>query len=226
MEVCEKRKIGRNRKRYLINDSTLNHVFGSMRDVYIETLVCVFECGPVWMSDVCERYGVSRSKNDLQPAYELLIALKNTNGKWPESAWSNQAAGFIIDFVNFLVIRGMPHRQIIEPEVWRPVWVPTVNDGRVVTFAPRGNIRVAVPVALFDSDYVKLARLWVLKPRGPESGQHHNEWTLLGKSVLFSDDTSIEILQIDNGTNRRSQKVFGRMPHASVPSAEGLRLRV
>ena len=224
MNVCDQRKLGRNRNRYLIDNQGANHLFGSMREVYIETLVCVFECGPDWMRDVCQRYGVSRWKYDGQSALELLIAFKNTNGRWPEGAWSNQATGFIINFVNFLIIRGMPQRQITGPEKWRPVWVPTAAGGKVLTFAPPGDLRVAVPEALLDSDYVHLARLWVLQPRGErdeEPEPHYNEWTMLGKSVLFSDDMSNEMLETGNGMIRRAQKVFGR----SVPSA-GLRLHV
>jgi hypothetical protein len=223
MDVCEKRKLGRNRKRYIIDDSALNRIFGSMRDVYIETLVCVFECGPDWMGDVCERYGVSRWKSDLESACQLLIAFKNTNGSWPESAWTNQATGFIMDFVNFLIIRGMPHRQVTETEIWRPVWVPVPNGGRVVTFAPRGGIKVAVPVALLDDDYIKLARLWVLKPRAHGTGPHHNEWTLLGKSVVFGDEIAIESMEDDKGHIKRGQKIFGR--ETQSPTVTSRRLR-
>ncbi|KAK3711954.1 hypothetical protein LTR37_009266 [Vermiconidia calcicola] len=213
MDVCESRKVGRNRKRYLIADTALNAAFGSMRDVYIETLACVFECGPEWMSDVCERYGVSRWKHDLDSAYQLMIALKNTDGRWPDSAWSHQATGFIMDFVNFLIIRGLPQRQMTQQELWRPVWVSNPEGGKVVTFAPPGNVKVAVPMALLDPDYIHLARLWVLQPRHEleeETLAHHNEWILLGKSVLFSDDISTDLLEIDNGMNRAGQKVFGR----------------
>ena len=210
--VCETRKLGRNRKRYLINDKTANRLFGSMQEVYDETLACVFECGPDWMADVCQRYGVSRWKYDLQPAYELLVALKNTNGRWPDHAWSTQATGFIMDFVNFLIIRGMPQRQITQQELWRPIWVPTATNGKVLTFIPPDDIRVTVPAALLDQDYIHLARLWVLEPRGEYIEQtlsHYDEWTLLGKSVIFSDDVTIEQLELANGI-RGGQKVFGR----------------
>ncbi|KAK5167661.1 uncharacterized protein LTR77_007360 [Saxophila tyrrhenica] len=227
VDVCTKRKLGRNRNRYLITDTSMNSVFGSMHDMYVQTLACVFECGPLWLSDVCERYGVSRWKHDLQSAYELMIALKNTDGKWPETAWSNQAAGFLMDFVNFLVVRGLPHRgatsDMDDMRLWGPVWVPTINGGRVLTFAPREDVRVAVPVALFDSDYVHLARLWVLKPRGTNS---NNEWTLQGKSVLFSDDASMESLDKDNGMIRRAQKVFGRPAKPSMGNVATAALRL
>jgi len=226
VHVCQNRKIGRNRQRYLIKDKSLDLVFGSMHEIYVQTLVCVFECGPVWMSDVCERYGVGRWKHDLESAYWLMIALKNTLGKWPERAWTNQAAGFIMDFVNFLVVRGLPHRgatsEMSDMSTWRPVWVPTSNDGKIVTFAPReSDVRVAVPVALFDTDYVHLARLWVLKPRGPD-----NEWTILGKSVLFSDDASMEVLDGDNGMIRQGQKVFGRSARMSLSNVATAALRM
>ena len=214
-EVCARRKVGRNRPRYLVADKAAERHFGTMLDVYVQTLACVFECGPDWMEQVCHRYGVSRWKQDLQGAYELLIALKNTDGRWPETAWSDQSAGFIMDFVNFLIIRGMPQRQIIHYEEWRPIWVATEGGGMVLTFVPPGDIRTAVPAALLDPDYVHLARLWVLKAR-PSFYQHDGQqqqeesWTLLGKSVLFSDDTAIEHLQGRGGDWRKQQKVFGR----------------
>jgi hypothetical protein len=217
MDVAQERKVGRNRRRYLLKDPNLNRMFGSMPDIYAQTLACIIECGPYWMSDVCERYGVGRWKHDLESAWRLMVALRNTNGGWPEAAWSDQAVGFIVDFVNFLVVRGLPHRgatpEMEDMQRWRPVWIPTINDGKVITFAPRDQVRVAVPVALFDADYVHLARLWVLKPRGRE-----NEWTLLGKSVLFSDDASMEVLDEDNGMVLRGQKVFGRSARMSFPS--------
>nr|POF14144.1 hypothetical protein CFP56_03168 [Quercus suber] len=200
-EVCDgdMAKHGRNRSRYLINDTAANNHFGSMKDVYVETLACVFECGPDWMEAVCHRYGVSRWKQCLQGAYELLIAFKNTLGKWPPSAWNNQAAGFIMDFVNFIIIRGLPQRQVIQKEEWRPLWVATDNGGKIVTFVPRGNTRMAVPTALLNPDYIHLARLWILQPRdsifnASRDEQHVTEWTLLGKSILFSDDLAIQQL--------------------------------
>lgn len=224
IDICTKRKLGRNRQRYLISDAAANRHFGSMRDVYIQTLACVFECGPDWVEDVCHRYGVSRMKQDGESAWNLLVALKNTSGRWPDSAWSGQAAGFIMDFVNFLVIRGMPQRQILHHEAWRPIWIATATGGKVLTFTPpAGEISPAVPIALLDEDYVHLARLWVLKPRvnlvnlvKPTGQQEVEEdvthWTLLGKSVLFSDDLANQQLHLQAGVRRRGeqQKVFGR----------------
>jgi hypothetical protein len=214
IDVCDKRGLGRNRKRYLIDNKAANLLFGSMRDVYAETLVCVFECGPDWMTDVCQRYGVGRWRHDLKAAHELLVALKNTCGRWPDSAWSNQATGFIMDFVNFMIIRGMPQRHITQPEKWRPVWVPTPAGGKLLTFSPSGDIRVAIPSALLDVDYIHLARMWILQPRGeqlPEDNDHHHrEWTLLGKSILFSDDIASELLEVHTGMIHGGQKVFGR----------------
>ncbi|KAK5115876.1 hypothetical protein LTR85_009470 [Meristemomyces frigidus] len=215
-DVCTRRRFGRNRQRYLITDAAANRHFGSMRDVYVQTLACVFECGPDWVEDVCHRYGVSRWKQDGESAWNLLIALKNTGGRWPESAWSAQAAGFIMDFVNFLVIRGMPQRQILHHEEWRPIWVATPTGGKVLTFVPPGDIFPAMPTALLDEDYVHLARLWLLSPRvtlvNPhgQDGAVTSRWTLLGKSVLFSDDLATQQLHAPSGTWMEQQRVFGR----------------
>lgn len=213
VDVCDRRKLGRNRKRYLVRDSAANRHFGSMREVYVQTLACVLECGPQWVNEVCHRYGMSRSKYDLQPAYDLLVALKNTSGRWPESAWSAQAAGFIMDFVNFLIIRGLPQRQIVgQREEWRPIWVSPGAGGKVLTFVPPGEPRAAIPAALLDEDYSHCSRVWVLEPRGQyceESKPHYNEWSLLGKTVMFSDEKVIQALEVERRV-RGGQKVFGR----------------
>jgi curved DNA-binding protein CbpA len=216
--VCASQKYGRNRQRYLITDEAANRHFGDMREVYNQTLACVFELGPDWVEDICCRYGVSRWRQDGEAAWNLLVALKNTNGNWPESAWSAQAAGFIMDFVNFLVIRGMPQRQIIHHEEWRPVWVFTETGGKVLTFIPPGQIIPAIPTALLDPDYVHLARLWVLEARTSFGNPSHgnpadatpSSWTLLGKSVLFSDHLALQMVHSQGGTWRDQQKVFGR----------------
>ncbi|KAK3615402.1 hypothetical protein LTR56_026610 [Elasticomyces elasticus] len=211
LDVCMKRKFGRNRSRYLTTDIAANRHFGSMADVYTQTLACVFECGPDWVEDVCNRYGVARWKQDGEGAWNLLVALKNTNGRWPEHAWNAQAAGFIADFVNFLVIRGMPQRQILHREEWRPVWVLTKTGGKIITFVPPGDVEAAVPTALLDEDYVQLARLWLLQPRMKMSeSEATSNWTLLGKSVIFSDSKALQESH-DSGANaREQQRVFGR----------------
>lgn len=206
VDDCEKHKHGRHRRRYLITDAKANESFGSMRDVYVETLACVFTCGPDWMTEVCHRYGVSRFKQDLQPATWLMVALRNMNGRWPEANWTTRAASFIMDFVNFLIIRGMPQRQLREPAAWRPIWVATPSGGKVLTFRPPGDdVRGVVPTALLDADYVHLARLWMVAPRGDESS-----WTLLGKSVMFSDDLGLAQINYEGEMVKRRQKLYGR----------------
>jgi hypothetical protein len=193
-------------------------LFGSMTDIYTETLAAVFYCGPAWLDEVCRRYSVGRWKVDLESAWQLLVALQSTLGKWPESEWADNSAGFIMDFVNFLIIRGLPQRQITRPEPWRPVCVTSDVGGKALTFIPAGRplIRTAIPKVLINEEYVHLARLWVLEPRAPEHQREDlrledcNDWTLLGKSVVFSDEKSIEQMTLYHGDSRDCQHVFGR----------------
>ncbi|EMC97981.1 hypothetical protein BAUCODRAFT_31988 [Baudoinia panamericana UAMH 10762] len=212
IHFCQDQKLGRNRGRYLIADASANRHFGSMFDVYSQTLACVYECGPDWVEDVCMRYGVSRWRRDGESAWNLLVALRNTYGKWPQSAWDMQAAAFIMDFVNFLVIRGMPQRHILHYEEWRPVWVATENGGKILTYAPSRAVCPAIPTALLDPDYVNLARLWLLEPRESHGvdGRPTSRWTILGKSVIFSDDLAEQQLDSRGGACSADQMVFGR----------------
>jgi len=212
--ICDgERKWGRNRKRYLTHDKKAAYLFGPMHEIYVETLACVLQCGSAWMSDIAERYSMGRWKVDLPGAYELLVALQNTNGRWPAEAWSERSAGFIVDFVNFLVIRGLPLRQLSAPESWRPVWFTTDSGGKVLSFVPIDNrdIKPAVPTMLINPDYVHLSRLWILEPRSKDaSASTKDEWTLLGKSVLFSDEVYIEHMSSSNGDLKAQQKIYGR----------------
>jgi curved DNA-binding protein CbpA len=223
IDVCDERQWGRNRKRYLTYDRKAKLLFGDMREVYVETLACVLTCGPDYVSDVCQRYSMSRWRVDLRFAYELMVALRNTCGRWPVEAWTERGASFLMDFVNFLIIRGLPLRQILKREQWRPVWVPMPNGGKVIAFEPLGSglIRPAIPTALINPDYVHLARLWILQPRPlppclDENDQttkiipNYSEWTLLGKSVLFSDELAIEQMTSFDGYLKEQQKVYGR----------------
>jgi curved DNA-binding protein CbpA len=209
--ACETRKLGRHRKRYLLHDGQANTFFGNMRDVYSETLACVFACGPDWMTEVCIRHGVSRYKLDLQPACWLMVALRNMNGKWPKADWVDRAAGFTMDFVNFLVIRGMPQRQLRagQSEAWRPSVVTTPNMGKLLMFRPPGlQVSAAVPSVLLDIDYVHLARLWMLVPR-----KNSSQWTLRGKSVMFGDDAGISHVNCDGDEGQvvlRQHRIYGR----------------
>ena len=218
INVCGGKKWGRNRKRYLLNDRKVERLFGSMADTYAETLAAVFYCGPSWLDEVCRRYSMGRWKVELAGAWRLLVALQNTDGRWPEQNWDEGPAGFIMDFVNFLVIRGLPVRQVIQREPWRPICVSTGGGGKVLTFIPTEHrfIRTAVPKVLVHEDYVHLARMWILQPRRPEHQRDDlpldecHEWTLLGKSVVFSDEKSIEQMNSFHGDYREHQKVYGR----------------
>ncbi|OQO04214.1 hypothetical protein B0A48_10824 [Cryoendolithus antarcticus] len=206
METCEAKKVGRQRKRYLIHDTTANENFGPMREIYIETLACVFACGPDWMRSVCQRYGVSRYREDLVFAFYLMVSLRTMNNRWPPTEWAEQAASFIMDFVNFLVIRGMPRRQLTKPEKWRPVRLRVPGNGQILTFCPAEvDVQPVVPTVLLDADYVHLARLWLVMPRPKGIG-----WTLVGKSVMFSDDAALASVSADDGMLRVQQRVSGR----------------
>jgi curved DNA-binding protein CbpA len=208
VSTCETRKLGRHRKRYLLRDSQANKSFGDMHAVYSETLACVFACGPDWMSQVCARHRVSRFKLDLEVAYWLMVALRTMNGKWPTADWVDRAAGFMMDFVNFLVIRGMPQRSLRQPEAWRPSVVKTPNAGKLLMFRPPGKIRAAVPSVLLDIEYVHLARIWILVPRATDS-----KWTLRGKSVMFGDDAALTQVNCDGDEGqvvKLQQEVYGR----------------
>jgi len=209
VSTCETRKLGRHRKRYLLRDGQANRSFGNMRDVYSETLACVFACGPDWMNQVCARHGVSRFKLDLEPACWLMVALRTMKGQWPKADWVDRAAGFIMDFVNFLVIRGMPQRSLRQAEAWRPGVVRTPNAGKLLMFRPPGEeVRAAVPSMLLDIDYVHLARIWMLVPRTTDS-----KWTLRGKSVMFGDDAGLAQVNCDGDEGqlvKRQQEVYGR----------------
>lgn len=69
---------------------------------------------------------------------------------------------------------------------------------------------------LIHTDYVHLARLWILRPRAEPDSDDDNvvlntsEWTLLGKSVVFSDENSIGHMSAYGGDFKDQQKVFGR----------------
>ncbi|KAK5118892.1 hypothetical protein LTR62_000103 [Meristemomyces frigidus] len=216
ISFCTTRKLGRNRARYLVSDPSANRHFGSMSEVYEQTLACVFACGPDWVEDICQRYGVSRWKQDGEIVWNLLVALRNTGNRWPESAWNDRALSFLMDLVNFLVVRGMPQRQILHFEAWRPIWVGTENGGKILTFVPPGQVVPAIPTPLLDEEYLQLARLWLLQPRmnfypSPRSsGQIGSHWTLLGKSVIFSDDVANEQLHARDESWYEHQNVFGR----------------
>jgi hypothetical protein len=219
VSLCLKEKLGRNRKRYLLHERKSEALFGSMRDLYVETMAAVIYCGPTWLGEICRRYRVGRWKVELLQGWQLLVALQNTCGKWPEEMWAaNNAVGFLMDFVNFLIIRGLPQRQISKRELWRPICVCSAAGGNVLTFIPseRSHVRTAVPKILVNDDYAQLARLWVLEPREPRHQRSDlrlnecDEWSLLGKTVVFSDDISIEQMNSFHGDYRDRQKVYGR----------------
>lgn len=184
VQRCLKRSYGKHNDHYLVKSEDLNSRFGDMNEVYVETLACVFECGDQWLEDVCRRHKVT--------GYTTLSDLRVVRTALREAWWTDgtgiEAAGFLMDFVNFVVLRGMPLRQLSHYETWRPLWMDS-DSGKCMTFAPRTTVRLAAPAAVRHEDYFCLARAWILQETGVA-----DDWILRGKSVLFGDASFTQAL--------------------------------
>lgn len=211
---CLDEKLGKHSDRYLIKNKAYDRLFGDMNEVYTETLACVFECGDKWLEDVCRRYKVS--------GYSILSDLQVVQIASQKDWWTDErgieAAHFLMDFVNFVILRGMPLRQISHTEEWHPLWMET-DSGRCLTFAPRKTVRIAVPAAVRDENYLSLARAWVLGPSG-EADKFHGPWNLWGKSVLFSDASFTLALSKNTAWPSSLAQMSGRMPTDRAHLAE------
>ncbi|OCK81198.1 hypothetical protein K432DRAFT_296109 [Lepidopterella palustris CBS 459.81] len=179
----------------------------SMKNVFVQTLACCFECGPTWTTQVCHRfqvgsYGLTSEAIDIlfNPYLVLHNHIATPDGR--------QDITYLLNFLSILVAYGIPWSSGATEMTCGPIPVSIGVAGVAIIFAPfkySRILRVAVPHAIQDTAYDSLSRGWILTPIN--TGSIPSDWALQEKSVIFGDSAFNQALSMQLGPNQ--QRVYG-----------------
>jgi hypothetical protein len=197
----------------------------TMRNTFIQTLACVFECGPQWLLELS-----SRLKPYNTPALEPHIIEMLMN---PHLILQNymllpegQAAfSSLLTFISTLITSGIPWASGASEHSYGPLIIsgpgsssspdaPRAYGGKAIIFAPfqhSKTLLIAVPAAVKDAHYDTLARGWVVTSMNPYTGSAKRtvSWTLQSKGVIFGDATFTNALEGCGDVDVRNHCVYG-----------------
>ncbi|KAF2737074.1 hypothetical protein EJ04DRAFT_561935 [Polyplosphaeria fusca] len=176
----------------------------AMKNVFVQTLACCFECGPQWLLDVSAR--IQPPEHVVAPqAAEALFHPHLAAETYINTPDGRHAFTSVLNLLGAVVALGIPWASGASERTCGPMVVslspspspsplePLPFDSpKAVVFAPFAHSKtllVAVPEAVKMAEYGVLARGWVLTPfqsfTGSRSPGATVNWTLQGKTVVF-----------------------------------------
>lgn len=195
----------------------------TMRNIFIQTLACVFECGPQWLLEVSSRHQSALQSYTIEMLLNPQLIIQNyillPDGR--------AALSSLLTFLSTLIKSGIPWACGASERNYGPLIVtapastqvssygiPYTNAGKAVIFAPfvhSKTLLIAVPEVIKDLCYDRLARGWVLTSMHPYTGSPRQmvSWTLQSKGVVFGDVAFREGLEKVREGVVRCHRVYG-----------------
>lgn len=208
---------------------TPNHPRGpAMRNTFIQTLACVFECGPQWLLDISTNLAASTSTSLTLPPHvlETLFNPQLLVQNYIHIPDARSALSILLSLLSILIAQAIPWASHATERTHGPLIIstpplpPTPDfphhrpSGKAIVFAPFEHSKallVAVPDAVKGQEYEALARGWILTPMnvytGSSSPHQIVSWTLQGKGVLFGD--SVFSQGLSAGLGPKCHRVYG-----------------
>jgi hypothetical protein len=174
----------------------------SMRNAFIQSLGCIFDCGPQWLLEQTNSPNFSHNSTFEPHTIEMLLnphLLVQNYILLPEG---RSALSSLLTFISSMLISGIPWASGATERTHGPLIVaaPTPSyivadpcyGGKAIIFAPFAHSKtllIAVPDAVKAAEYDGLSRAWVLTSMNPFTGSPKQSvsWTLQSKGVVFGD---------------------------------------
>ncbi|OAG12071.1 uncharacterized protein CC84DRAFT_1108090, partial [Paraphaeosphaeria sporulosa] len=198
----------------------------AMRNIFIQTLACMFECGAAWLLDVVSQPSFSQSIAGLDPAaLELLFNPQVVLHTYVNIPFFSA----LLYMLGTLIAHGVPWASSASERTHGPLIVsapspPSAHNplppasGKSLIFAPFAHSKtllVAVPAAVKSPDYAALARGWILTPSNPYTGSGTGSpkaavsWVLRGKGTVFGEGAFNLGLGESGSESVRNHRVYG-----------------
>jgi hypothetical protein len=201
----------------------------TMRNTFIQTLACVFECGPQWLLELSSRLKTYDTLTLEPHTIEMMLNPHLILQNYIILPEGQAALSSLLAFLSTLITSGIPWASGASEYNYGPLMIngpgssssdqdasvltPTYG-GKAIIFAPfehSKTLLIAVPAAVKDSHYDTLARGWVLTSMNPYTGSAKRtvSWTLQSKAVLFGDTIFTTSLECSGNSDVRNHCVYG-----------------
>ncbi|CAO2655721.1 Nn.00g045240.m01.CDS01 [Neocucurbitaria sp. VM-36] len=211
----------------------------SLRNIFIQTLACVFDCGSQWLIDLSSNLQLPQTSTIDPDTIEMLLnphLLVQNYIAFPEG---RAALSLLVQFISTLIASGIPwasgstertHGPLIISLPTSPVSSPynsisrssssnstnnsSSNNNKALIFAPfehSKTLLIAVPDAVKDAEFESLARGWILTSMNPYTGATKQgvSWTLQSKGVVFGGEGFKRGLEGRREADVRNHRVYG-----------------
>jgi hypothetical protein len=202
----------------------------TMRNTFIQTLACVFECGPHWLIEMSSRLNQFRAPTLAPHTIEMMMNPHLIVRNYILLPEGQSALSLLLTFLSNLISSGIPWASGASEHSCGPMIVtsptPSLGSGsnttlqpyvgKAIIFAPFAHSKtllIAVAAAVKEAHYDSLARGWILTSMNPYTGSPKQtvSWTLQNKGVIFGDGN------FNAGLERcgdvRNHRVYGPSAH-------------
>ncbi|USP81766.1 hypothetical protein yc1106_09040 [Curvularia clavata] len=201
----------------------------ALRNIFIQTLACVFQCGPRFVLDVLSSMQDANAPRMEPYVIEMLLNPQLILQNYILLAEGQASLASLVHFLSMLITSGIPwpsgasertHGPLIisAPTSSSPAYgyagPPSQGVSKAIIFAPfehSKTLLIAVPKAVQNTEYRGLARGWILTSMNPYTGglKPTVSWTLQSKGVVFGDKEFNERVQGSGEAEVRNHRVYG-----------------
>jgi hypothetical protein len=203
----------------------------TMRNTFIQTIACVFECGPQWLLELSPRLQQPNTPTLEPHVIDMLLNPHLIVQNYILLPEGQAALSLLLTLTSTLITSGIPWAAGVTECHYGPLIITTptktsdfvsspnpIYGGKAIIFAPFEHSRtllIAVPDAVKDAHYDNLARGWVLTSMNPYTGSPKRtvNWTLQSKGVIFGDGIFTARLQNCGEADVRNHRVYGPSAH-------------
>ncbi|KAH7093183.1 heterokaryon incompatibility protein-domain-containing protein [Paraphoma chrysanthemicola] len=200
----------------------------TMRNIFIQTLACIFDCGSQWLHDISLSTSTPGSTILDPHTIEMLLNPHLIIQNYILLPEGQAALSTLLILVSTLITSGIPWASGASERNYGPLIItaptsslqfdhavaPHACGGKAIIFAPfehSKTLLIAVPGAIKDAQYEHLARGWILTSMHPFTGSPKQtvSWTLQSKGVVFGDQTFKSVLEGSGEMDVRNHRVYG-----------------
>ena len=198
----------------------------AMRNIFIQTLACVFECGAAWLMDAIAQPFFPQGEQWLDhQSLEMLFSPQLV----AQTYVNLPLLSVLLDTIASFIAQGIPWASNVNEHTHGPLIIttpPTSSTvassvaysppigGKAIIFAPYAYSKallIGIPAAIKNTDYTGLARCWILTTNHPYTGSPKGtvSWVLRGKATIFGERAfNVSVAENDH-TSARYHRVYG-----------------
>lgn len=161
--------------------------FSEQKELLIEVLACVIECGQDWIVSGVKAKGSLPQDSLLGPALETFFGDQvddndaNREDNWEVFRQQDDFFEVLLGLLDGLLGAWLPQR----PQDWTPAAFQVGSDpvNKLLIMCPQNEeYFVVIPALLTNEDYDFLNRIWIVTT---SSDEYEQSWKVIGKSTSF-----------------------------------------